>query len=110
MSDVFLNEQPKITEESTPDNSVVYVYKEYSDWSAYGEEYIKVFRSYIDAKNHLSDRFCSQTEADSIEAYKECNEMEEDTIEEDYISITTGNGCMFWVIEEHTIVEKQEED
>lgn len=92
-----------------PENNSVYVYKEYNDSDAYGEELIKVFESQADAEAYLSKRFCSQMGAESIEGYQTSDALEEDTVEEDYISIATGDGCMYWIVEPHRIVKKGEE-
>ena len=87
----------------------IFVYKEYNDAYAYGEELIKVFDSQADAESYLASRFCDQMGAESLEGYRDSDALEEDTVEDDYISIATGDGCMYWIIEAHRIIKEGEE-
>lgn len=82
----------------------VYVYKEYCDTEAYGEEYIEVFEDFDDAKKFLKERvegyFETEWENVSIDS--------DDTFEEDYVSIYDGNGATFWIIEAYETIKKGE--
>ena len=90
-----------------PEKQTVYLYKEYCDSDAYGEELIMVFSEKESAKKVLKERFCEQNEVQSIEEFIRSmgeNLDEMDTVSDDYISISTGNGCMYWVIETHDVL------
>lgn len=85
----------------------VYVYKEYDDELAYGEELIRVFARKEDAEAYLQKRFCSQMSVDSIEEYADSfGEFMDnmDTISKDCISLSTEFGTVFWGIQEHEVL------
>lgn len=82
----------------------VYVYKEFCDSEAYGEEIIKVYASKEDALKKLRNR---------VEEYCECPfediptkfDLDDDdlTLREDYVSMYVGKGYAFWIVEEKTV-------
>lgn len=82
----------------------VYVYKEYCDECAYGEEIIKVFANKVDAEAFLKNE---------VETYygMEWNEIEGNNVDEDdlfdtdYVSIDSGQGVLFWIVEEQEVIE-----
>ena len=83
----------------------VYVYKEFCDCEAYGEEIIKVYESKEDALKKLRNR---------VEEYCECPfediptkfDLDDDdlTLREDYVSMYVGKGYAFWIVEEKTVI------
>lgn len=81
----------------------VYVYKEFLDSEAYGEEIIEVYESREDALKKLRER---------VEEYCECSfkdiptkfDLDDgDEVKEDYVSMYVGNGVAFWIVEEKTV-------
>lgn len=80
----------------------VYVYKEYCDTDAYGEELIRLFEDFGDAKRFLKKQVESYfgTEWENIPIDPD------DTFEEDYVSIYDGNGATFWIIESYETIKK----
>lgn len=105
----YYDRSEDVVDSEPSDGKTIYVYKEYNDAYAYGEELIKVFDSQADAEDFLVSRFCDQMGAESLEDYRDSDALEEDTVEEDYISIATGDGCMYWIIEAHRIIKEGEE-
>ena len=89
---------PALIEDNTQH---VFVYHEYDDSQAYGTQILKVF---ADAKtgiaclrNHVENHFG-----------KSWNEIattinDDDTFTETYVSINTGNGCVFFILEYQNI-------
>ena len=80
----------------------VYVYHEYNDSQAYGTQEIKVFADPEMGRQHLKNRVENHYN-------KGWNEIErdlypEDTFTPDYVSIDTGNGCEFFILEKHDII------
>jgi len=81
----------------------VYVYKQYYDDYAYGEEAIRVFANKEDAMKALRE--------DVEKAYQlPWNDIPEahgfddrDTFEPDYVSVFDGEASSFWIIEEHIV-------
>ena len=80
----------------------IYVYHEYNDSQAYGTQEIKVFANPEMGRQHLKNRVENH--------YHECwDEIEKtieygDTFTPDYVSIDTGNGCEFFILEKHDII------
>lgn len=82
----------------------VYVYKQYNDSFAYGEEIVRVFASKDEAEAQLRDdveRTYFGCAWDEI--WKKYGFEEGDRLEPDYVSYGTPDGCCFWIVEEHTI-------
>ncbi len=84
----------------------VFVYKEYNDEDAYGEEIIKVFANRGDALDHLKMKVeehfgvSFHTIPDNTEIFNKLN----DSFAEDYVSIDVGNSVIFWVVEEQPVL------
>ena len=87
----------------------VYLLKEYRDDYAYGEEGISVF----DTKEKAVEQLKKDAEEWAGTAWTDIpNKLhmtKDDVFEEDYISIATGDGCMYWIIEAHRIIKEGEE-
>ena len=80
--------------------TVVYVYKEFNDEYAYGEEMINVFSSMKKAKAHLK----KQVEDVFGCKFEDVPHDEDDTLSPDYVSVATGDGVMFFIVEEKPIL------
>lgn len=89
---------------SESETNTVFLYKEYNDDDAYGEEITIVFADRSDAVNYLSERFRHFFDISMEEYLKAHPEDEDDTISHDYVSYDTGNGYLFLVVEEKEIV------
>lgn len=81
----------------------VYVYKEYCDKDAYGEEIIKVYARKEKAKTRLKERVECEYNLSFAEIQKEIAE-EDDTVSDTYVSIHNGDGTTFWIVEEKEIL------
>ena len=115
----YLRDYPNGSEKVPPDPEVLFLYKEYDDSMAYGEEFTKLFRSYRDACAFLEKRFCEQMHVESLEAFKKTlvlqdettddvdDYMSDDTVSEDYISLSTGNGVQYWIVEAEPVIEEE---
>ncbi len=85
----------------------VYVYKEYNDDLAYGEELVKVFTTEKQAKKFLKKRILECERCSFAELKSEASEN--DTVTEDYVSIETGDGSVsYYIIEESEVVPEEE--
>ena len=89
----------------------VYVYKEFNDSDAYGEEIIEVYRDRNKAISHLNERakralgYSPETSWNQIIHELELD-AEEDTFNEEYVSIGSYyNGVLFFLVEEHEVIE-----
>ena len=90
----------------------VYVYKEYCDAYAYGEECIQVYADRDKARNFLLESVAKHYDYDEAKFGKLtisnlCDYLEtegiigeEDSISDDYISIYNGNGVCYWIVED----------
>ena len=84
----------------------VFVYKTYNDEYAYGEEKIQVFSTLElaqkelkkDVEEHYGVPFKTIPENEDI------FDKEDDNFSENYVSISNGDSCCFWFIEEKTIL------
>ena len=77
----------------------LYVYKEYCDEDAYGEEIIELYEDREDAIRHLREQ---------VEAFFDCDfedvsYMDEDTVQPDYVSISNGDCCHFFMVKDHAV-------
>ena len=80
----------------------VYLYKQYYDRYAYGEEYIEVFFNEEDALKKLKQDVESFTNKkwEDIEI-----DEETDTLEPDYVAFDDGNGTNYFMIEEKEVIK-----
>lgn len=81
---------------------IIYVYHEYADDLAYGEQLIRVFRDHCAGQAFLKERvekaFSSDWETISA------NAGSDDTVEPDYVSVKSGEDCQFFILEEQPIL------
>ena len=95
-------------------DNYIYVYKEYCDEDAYGEEIVKVFRSGVNAVEYLKQQFDKQYErfgetfTDVARAINSGGFDEDDIfdVREDtaHISIRNADGSTsFWIVEKKEI-------
>jgi len=84
----------------------VYIYKEYNDSEAYGEEIVKVFSTQGDAMKTLKKRVEEHygIPFNEIPSNRDIFNKEEDSFSDTYVSITDGSGSCFWVVEEKPII------
>lgn len=76
----------------------VYVYKEYNDRYAYGEEVVEVYANEKDAKARLkgSVEEYFDTSWENVEAKAEMTE--DDTFSDTYVSYNAGSETVFWCV------------
>lgn len=96
--------------------SKVYVYKEYCDGYAYGEEAVEVYADREKARAALLESMANMYDYNApgfgplnitnmIKALKAEDLLsDEDTVSEDYVSIEGGDGVHFWIIEEKDVL------
>ena len=92
----------------------VYLYKEYDDSLAYGEEHIKIFATLADATEYYRNRvmeYFGKTSYD--EAAREFLKPEHDAYlceesEIPYLSIRSKGGYAYFVVEEHEVISEEE--
>lgn len=79
----------------------VYVYHEHNDSDAFGEMITKVFSSKSDGESFLKQRVEQVYET----TWEEVTRMadDDDTVTPDYVSINTGNGCVFFTLKKHRV-------
>lgn len=84
----------------------VYIYKEYNDRQAYGEELIQVFSTQKDATDTLKKSVEEHYGILFKEIPSNANifNKEEDSFSDTYVSINEGNGVCFWAVEEKPII------
>lgn len=84
----------------------VYIYKEYNDGDAYGEELVQVFSTKRDAmttlKKSVEEHYGVQFA--EIPNNGDIFNKDEDSFSDTYVSINEGDGVCFWVIEEKPII------
>lgn len=85
----------------------VYVYKEHNDDNAYGEELIFVYASREDALARLAERFEASTGMTMKEYNAEHPKDDPNTVDPDYVCYDTGDGTLFLVVEEQTIIHSK---
>lgn len=85
----------------------LYVYHEYNDESAYGEQIIKLFENRQDALNHLRNRVetCLDIKLEDLNKIA----SDSDTVEQDYVSFDTSHGVNFFIVEEMASIPKTPE-
>lgn len=83
----------------------VYVYKQYCDNYAYGEESIQIYQDKSDAEADLKKDVENAFDMawNDIPAIIDVD----DTFCKDYVSILNGDSCQFWIIEEKEIIERR---
>ena len=81
----------------------VYVYHEYQDDQAYGEQIIRVFRTEAPGLQFLKERVEKVFRADWNTVKENADEL--DTVEPDDISIGTGNTMKFFILEKQAIID-----
>ena len=85
--------------------STVYVYKQYRDDLAYGEEAICVFLNRGDAERRLREDVEKHFRMKWEDIPKGLPIESEDTFEPDYVSIAIiGTACEYWIVEEHDVM------
>lgn len=80
----------------------VFVYHEYDDSLAYGEQLIRVFQEREAGEAYLKERVELAFASDWTSIAARANS--EDTVEPDYVSIGDGNGCQFFILEEQPVI------
>lgn len=80
-------------------NHVVYVYHEHYDSNAYGEQLIRVFQSEEAGKQFLRERVEKVYGMTWDEVADNLIDDRDDTFEDNYVSISDGNGCAFFVLD-----------
>ena len=92
--------------------SKVYVYKEYCDDDAYGEEIIEVYADKEKARSQLLERMAGAFYYDGPLSKANLSQFlasegilgEDDDFTSDYASISCGKGVCYWVIEEKEVL------
>lgn len=82
----------------------VYVYKQYNDDYAYGEEKITVYANQDEAEEALKEDVENACGASWDDIPDHLNLDSFDTFEIDYVSINNGDSTSFWIIEEKEII------
>ncbi|AOZ97898.1 hypothetical protein [Butyrivibrio hungatei] len=82
----------------------VYIYKQFCDGNAYGEEIIDVYANKDDAMKALKEDVESNYDAKWEDIPEKVELGEDDTFEKDYVSISNGDNTSFWFIEEKEII------
>ena len=81
----------------------IFVYKEYNDDLAYGEELIKVFASKKTAEAELKARVEKCFGAPWNEVKNRAGQI--DTVTADYVSVVSDDGDVsFFIVEEHDVI------
>ena len=81
----------------------VYVYKQYYDRYAYGEEKISLYADQESAETALKNDVEQYYEASWEDIPTIAQLSEDDTFSPDYVSVDTGNGTVFWIVEAHEV-------
>lgn len=84
-------------------NNKVFVYKEYNDGEAYGEELIAVFSAKAKAETYLRERVMKIYHCSLDELKESFSQQSDDTVENDYVSIASPKGTSFFLIEEREV-------
>ena len=96
----------KSDKEALSATTSVYVYKEYNDDDAYGEEVIKVFAkrtaAVAELKKNVEEHFGMPF--DTIPDNPDIFDKMDDSFSEDYVSINSGRGVMFWIVEQKPLI------
>lgn len=80
----------------------VFVYKEYNDDNAYGEELIELYPSREAAESRLKERivFCCDR---TLEDLRHDPDYEDENLEDDHVSFDDGKGTAFFIVEEKEV-------
>ena len=86
----------------------VYVYQEYCDGFAFGEQLLKIFKEKEHAKQYLRARVENYFETEWSRIKRECAfDRDCDTLKSDYVAVGDGDGnTLYWIIEPHNVSEK----
>ena len=84
----------------------VYVYKQYCDEYAYGEEIIEVYADKSTAEEQLRKDVENAFNMSWDSIPQAIGIDDDDTFTKDYVSISYGDSCQFWIIEEKEVVER----
>lgn len=88
----------------------LYLYKEYNDELAYGEEYTELIVKKSDAEARLKERVKKAYQGMSLEEMREDPMFIDDTLDDDYVSIQNdGDDVSSFVIEEKSVELSEEE-
>lgn len=82
----------------------IYVYKEYCDDNAYGEEIIELYQNRAKAEKRLKDRIEETYGLSWDDIPDEYDFDENDTFKPDYVSICHGDCTSFWIVEEKEVI------
>lgn len=84
----------------------VFVYKEYCDRDAYGEELVEVYADQKTAEERLKRR----VEGHFKREWKKLPELftEDDVLLPDHVTFYDGNATAFWTVEEHEVLKETE--
>ncbi len=84
--------------------SIAYLYKEYCEDDAYGEEYTEIFGSRDRAVSCLKDRV-TKCYGMVWEELVNMSDGEDDIVEEDYVSLADDNDAVtYFIVEEKTVI------
>ena len=90
----------------------VYVYKEFNDSYAYGEELIEIYVKREDAvarlKKQVEEHFDNEYTFDQLLANDDTGEYiwdpNDDQVSDDYVSLNEGGNGIFFIVEEHIVL------
>ena len=87
--------------------TTVYVYKEFCDENAYGEEVIEIYRNKEAAVKRLRERVANAYGNIPFDDIPDAIGLDEgDTFTDEYVSIDNGDGAVsFWVIEQKQVIQ-----
>lgn len=84
----------------------VYLYKEYFDEDAYGEEIVEVYAKKDEAIQRLRERVEEKYGVPFSEIPEALGLAMDDTFQDDYVSIGNGDGAVsFWFVEEKEVMD-----
>lgn len=87
----------------------MWLYKEYCDENAYGEEIVELYEKREDAIARLKERIADY-DVPFEQIPKELGLTEDDTFQEDYVSIRNNDGSTsFWIVEEIQPISRNHE-
>lgn len=84
--------------------NMIYVYTEYNDADAYGEQIIKLFSNRDDAREHLAKRveICEGVPMEELRK----TVAKDDRVDPDYVSVQSCNGTNFYIVRKLAVVPK----
>ena len=84
----------------------IYVYKEYNEDAAYGEELIKCYDDKNAAMRYLKRRV---NKAFGVKNFKKLPHCVDDTLNDDYVSVYKSGCVHYWIIEAVKLHESKKE-